>query len=436
MADEPSGKTTTATKEKDARNDNKSSGGLVLDGGVLEQHSGPDKSSGTIKMKTATKEEDAGNKVKPSDASTFNGRVVGYFSGVNNSSGTATISGSTLIIKYSDGKEAKYGTCSIITGSGAIDHGGLIKSGADKLTVKIIGQLPATLDQALTKAMETNPTIMAAKARTVLAEAELSNAQMDVTRRIVQLWSEHQLQQLKYDSLIEAMKKSQGSVTAQDIIKAGAAVSQIEMELRCLIGQASASASRSSPSNPTAPFERPAKPLQLPRGPAVEKVRKALLSPTEITFVKAPLQEVMEYLKDKHKIEIQVDGKALAEAGIGTDMPITFDLKPPSLAAALQALDDLIPQLKLVVRDYGLLVTTPERARQQGYFPAIDFARLGLGGEAAAAADPFMEDPKQPAHREQAAPRKSSIEPSPFDPSPKPPRKPEKKAGSDNDPFQ
>ena len=45
------------------------------------------------------------------------------------------------------------------------------------------------------------------------------------------------------------------------------------------------------------------------------------------------------------------------------------------------ARDDLLPKLKFVVRDFGLLVTTPERAREQGYFPVVDFARLSAGGE-------------------------------------------------------
>jgi len=268
----------------------------------------------------------------------------------------------------------------------AVEQSKAAKSGDGTTTVTVtvtgggIGQFPTTLDQALAAALETSPKVMAAKARVTLAEAELSSAQMDVARKIVQLWTERQTRQLFYEDKIAANKMVPGPFPAPFLIEAGAAVTQAEMELRCLIGQASSIASRGSPSNPTATFERPAKPLQLPRGSTVEKVRNALLSPTEIVFADAPLQEVVDYLKERLKIEILVDAKALAEAGITPEKPITCDLKQPSFAAVLQAWDDVMPELKVVVRDYGLLVTTPERARQQGYFPAIEFARLSQGG--------------------------------------------------------
>jgi hypothetical protein len=250
-----------------------------------------------------------------------------------------------------------------------------------------IGAFPATLDQALNMALETSPKVMAAKARVTLAEAELSSAQMDVARKIVQLWTERQTRQLFYEEKLEANRKTPGTFPAPFLIEAGAAVTQVEMELRCLIGQASSTAPRSVRlsatlnigSNISVASERPAKPLQLPHGPMVEAVRKALLSPTEIVFVESPISEVMDYLKERHKIEILIDAKALAEAGMTKEKLITCDLKPASLAAALQAWDDLMPELKIVVRDYGLLVTTPERAREQGYFAAVAFARLGAG---------------------------------------------------------
>jgi hypothetical protein len=251
-----------------------------------------------------------------------------------------------------------------------------INSGTLVITGGGMGEFPKTLDQALTAALETSPKVMAAKARVTLAEAELSSAQMDVARKIVQLWTDRQTQQLNYE---EILKRRNESGIAPLIIEAGAAVTQTEMELRCLIGQASAPASRGVHSNTSvngsvAP-EQPAKPLQLPRGPVVEKIRKALHAPTEINFTETPLVEVVEYLRERHKIEIQIDaGK------VNTDWPITVGLNGVTLGEALQAIDDLIPDLKFVVRDYGILVTTPERARQQGYFPVVDFARLGGDG--------------------------------------------------------
>jgi hypothetical protein len=268
------------------------------------------------------------------------------------------------------------------------------KSGKRTATVTVtvagggMGQFPATLDQALTAALESSPKVMVAKAKVTIAEAEMSAAQMDVARKIVQLWTERQVRQAEYDRWLEANKRVPGSVPTENVINSGAAVAQLEMELRSLIGQASSTAPRvghfntsvNIGSNRSVAFERPAKPLQLPHGPVVEKIRKALMSQTEAVFVEAPLQEVMDFMKEKHKIEIQIDARALEEAGVSADTPMTVDLKGLTLGDLFQAWDDKMPDLKFVVRNYGILITTPERAREQGYFPVVDFARLTAGG--------------------------------------------------------
>jgi hypothetical protein len=267
--------------------------------------------------------------------------------------------------------------------------------GATTVNVTVVGggmgQFPATLDQALASALQTSPKVMVAKAKVTIAEAELSAAQMEVARRIVQSWTDRQLRQAEYDRWLERNKRAPGSVPTTTVIESGAAVAQLEMELRSLIGQASSTVplvGRSNTSvnvgsNRSLAFERPAKPLQLPHGPIVEKIRKALMSQTEMLFTESPLQEVMDYLRERHKIDIQLDARALDDAGTGTDTPITINLKGITLADALQAWDDKMPDLKFVVRNYGILVTTPERAREQGYFPVVDFARLTAGGNAA-----------------------------------------------------
>jgi hypothetical protein len=257
------------------------------------------------------------------------------------------------------------------------------------LTVRIIGQFPTTLDQALTAAMETNPTIVAArtvvdaaKTKVTLAEAELSSARMKVAREIVRRWTEYQVQKRKYEEMLEVNRKTRGTFSASQIIEVGGLVSMSEMELRSLIGQAPPPAAPGGPARRTVAFERPPKPLQLPRGPVVEKVRKALLETTQLEFTEQPLNDVVDYLKDVRKIEIQIDKKSLEDAGLGAETPITFNLKGVSLAGVFQALDDQYRDLKFVVRDYGILVTTPERAISEGYLPVVDFARQDEGSGA------------------------------------------------------
>ncbi|MCH8921575.1 MAG: hypothetical protein IIA67_00325 [Planctomycetes bacterium] len=92
-----------------------------------------------------------------------------------------------------------------------------------------------------------------------------------------------------------------------------------------------------------------------------EKIVNALKDETEIDFLETPLVEVIDFLKDLHGIEIQLDRRALEEAGFGDDTPVTRNLKGISLRSALRLmLRDL--ELTYVIKDEVLLITTPEVA--------------------------------------------------------------------------
>jgi uncharacterized protein YfaS (alpha-2-macroglobulin family)/TolA-binding protein len=94
---------------------------------------------------------------------------------------------------------------------------------------------------------------------------------------------------------------------------------------------------------------------------STKKILKALNSPTQLEFIETPLHDVVSFLKDYHGIEIQIDRKALDDVGIGSDTPITRDLKGITLRSALQLmLRDL--DLTYVIQDEVLLITTPEQA--------------------------------------------------------------------------
>ena len=72
------------------------------------------------------------------------------------------------------------------------------------------------------------------------------------------------------------------------------------------------------------------------RGDADKRLDAALRSPTQLEFTDTPLSDVIDYLKDYHGVEIQLDKRILDEAGIGTDIPITRSLKGVSLRSALK----------------------------------------------------------------------------------------------------
>lgn len=95
---------------------------------------------------------------------------------------------------------------------------------------------------------------------------------------------------------------------------------------------------------------------------AEEKIYFALNDDTRLEFIETPLDEVVDFLRDVHDINIELDTGELENAGIGTDVRITQNLKGISLRSALRLmLKDL--DLTYVVRDEVLLITT---ARQAG----------------------------------------------------------------------
>ncbi|MEN6458868.1 MAG: hypothetical protein ABFC63_08050 [Thermoguttaceae bacterium] len=96
-------------------------------------------------------------------------------------------------------------------------------------------------------------------------------------------------------------------------------------------------------------------------GNAEKRIREALNSPTKLDFSEQPLSDVIDFLKDYHKIPIEIDAKALEEKGVGTDSPVTRNLQGVSLRSALRL---ILKQLELtyLIKDEVLLITTPEKA--------------------------------------------------------------------------
>jgi hypothetical protein len=106
-------------------------------------------------------------------------------------------------------------------------------------------------------------------------------------------------------------------------------------------------------------------PIDLAHKSAAEKgIAAALDSPAQLEFLKMPLTGVAAYLKDHYHIEIQLDTKALGDAGLGPDTPITKTVKGVSLRSALRM---MLRELGLtyVVQNEVLLITTPEEAENR-----------------------------------------------------------------------
>ena len=112
--------------------------------------------------------------------------------------------------------------------------------------------------------------------------------------------------------------------------------------------------------------------LNEPKGPLAAKIRQVLNSTAQMEFVETPATDVVDYLTDLHKLPFKVSEKA-------GKTEVTVNLKDVTLGAALQAIEDKYPSLQFVVRDYGILLTEREVAKQQGWCSAVEFARSAAG---------------------------------------------------------
>ncbi len=98
---------------------------------------------------------------------------------------------------------------------------------------------------------------------------------------------------------------------------------------------------------------------------AEAKILDALAADTELEFTNAPLDAVIEHLKETHDIDMEINTRALDDVGVATDEPITLNLSQKiSLRSALMLLVEPL-RLTYVVRDDELLITTPEDAENR-----------------------------------------------------------------------
>lgn len=117
-------------------------------------------------------------------------------------------------------------------------------------------------------------------------------------------------------------------------------------------------------------------------GPAEQKILEALDDDTRLEFIETPLDQVVWFLKDMHGINIELDPKALDDVGIGTDVPMTRNLKGVSLRSALRLmLRDL--ELTYEIRNEVLQITTPEAAMARAQLKVYNVSALLDKGETA-----------------------------------------------------
>ena len=271
-------------------------------------------------------------------------------------------------------------------------------------------ELPDSLEGMLTAALDNNPDIRAAKAQVEQAQVELNRIRLEIAQRVVAarnaLDAQHneidiaklrleqtysQLQHLREawkvkSGVVSENEVRQGEFTAQEsersILREEAKLSNLEAELRYLLGRFPKGMPRQayfgdqaarltvSPYlellNKDNRFDVPAQMKTLIRpemelaNPMLERIQKPLAEPLDLEFIETPLSDVLEYLGEITDVRFVIQPIGLAEANIDPqEEMITVNVGDvESVASALRVIRDLVPSLRFVVRDYGILVTS------------------------------------------------------------------------------
>lgn len=90
-------------------------------------------------------------------------------------------------------------------------------------------------------------------------------------------------------------------------------------------------------------------------------IEKALDSKLDLSFVDTPLADVIQFFRQRTGLDIQVDAKALADAGVGMDAPVTRRLTGVTLRSALRLMFDEL-DMTYVIRHEALMITTKTEA--------------------------------------------------------------------------
>ena len=104
--------------------------------------------------------------------------------------------------------------------------------------------------------------------------------------------------------------------------------------------------------------------------PRDASIRAALDQKTDIKFIETPFSGVFDDLKQRHAIEIQLDLRALDDANIPRDTPVTKSIKGVTLRSALNLLLDNL-DLTYAVQNGVLMITTEAEAQSKPFSPQI-----------------------------------------------------------------
>jgi hypothetical protein len=215
-----------------------------------------------------------------------------------------------------------------------------------------------SLEQLLARTLAAHPQIVAARSKVRLAEAELKLTRFQVAREQIALWNNWSRETQAFE-LANSLHRT-GVGPAEPAIEAQSKVAALESEIRQVLAD-----STEDSAGKLAPTSRSAV-RRVPRGPIVEKILQALERPVQLDFIDTPLQGVIDYFKEELRSEMIVEYAC-------RDIPITVIVEADHFVAAIQVIEDLNPEVRFVVREYGIFVTTKGSPVDLESISAIDF---------------------------------------------------------------
>ncbi len=132
--------------------------------------------------------------------------------------------------------------------------------------------------------------------------------------------------------------------------------------------------------------------------PAETRILAALEDNTQLEFIETPLNQITDFLREQHDIPIGIDVRALDEAGVALETPITGNVKGVSLHAALQYLFGAL-DLTYRIENETLWITTQRAAESRPELRIYDVSALLSDGEDAASLVGTLQAATQPEPR-------------------------------------
>lgn len=237
---------------------------------------------------------------------------------------------------------------------------------------------PTTLDEKIAAALKSHPDVKAAEAKRLLADAELEQARLVITQKVTAAATKVELAKLKVvlaeedvrigerilklGNAVAETEKLQYGKAVPTLASAKAELMAAESELQQLVGKASSAEAKpvGPPDNPKGEAFAP----KMPSGPAIDKLEAAVQKTVKFELKNVAFQDALSaILKASGSDDVLVRGGPPKSSN-----PVTFggDL---AFGAAVEMLTDefylgnkVLGRYQVFVREYGLLVETPEAA--------------------------------------------------------------------------